>query len=824
MNRFVRIGLTILGILLVLILVVAISGSYAVKRPFPHTDGTISLPGLQDEVTIYRDSYGVPHIYASSQEDLFFAQGYTTAQDRFWQMEFSRHIGMGRISEIAGEATVSSDKFIRTVGWNRMAQAYIDYYEQEAPEFMTILDAYSAGVNAYIEENQDNMPLQFQILGLVKEPWQIEPWLPVHTVAWGVVMSDNLSGNWSYELTRARLYQELDKETVDTLIPGYPYHNRPVIAPTVDQVNQQAAQSQPGALVGIDWQAVDTSLVGIPPDMAFVGRYDPNLGSNNWVISGEHTNTGLPLLANDPHLGVQMPSIWYEVGLHAPDYHVRGFSFAGVPGVVVGHNEHIAWGVTNVGPDTQDLYIEKRNPDNPLQVEFMGSWEDMTVLEEVIKVNGGEDIVLPVYVTRHGPIINDVTENESTDQPLAFRWTAQTPSRILQSVILLNQATNFEEFRNALSYWDTPSQNIIYADKEGNIGYQMPSRVPIRKNSNGLLPVPGWTGEYEWEGFIPFDELPTLYNPERGFIVTANHAVVDEDYGHFIAYDWTDGDRGLRIENMIAEKLTNGGTINADDIAAIHFDSKSLPAETWVPLLTQLSSDDPQVQTALSYLKDWDYQERTDSVAAMLFEMFYMHLFNHVLVDEVGMDNVDAFAAKDTFMYELAADLDAVWWDDSRTPEVEAADDVMLGALADAIVWLEEHVGGDIDEWTWGKIHTITFKDAVLGASGIAPIEAIFNRGPHPLDGGSDLVNANGWLRSEPADVFIHPSMRMIIDMSDFEANQTVIPTGQSGHPYHLNYDDQTLLWLNGEYHPMLWGKDAVMVAATETLTLQPAE
>ncbi|MBE2224253.1 MAG: penicillin acylase family protein [Anaerolineae bacterium] len=822
MNRLARIGLILIGILLVFVLVIVVSGSYAVKRPFPVTKGSHNLNGLQDEVTVYRDSFGIPHIYANNQADLFFAQGYVTAQDRFWQMEFWRHIGMGRISEIAGEATIGQDKFIRTMGWNRMAQDYIDYYEQEAPEFMDVLDAYSAGVNAYIDENRDNLPLQIQILGLVNEPWEIEPWQPVHTVAWGIVMADNLSGNWSEELTRARLYQELDQETVDVLWPGYPYENRPVIAPTEDQVNLQARVKAPVDFANnIDWQTVNTTLVGQPPTTALASGYDPNIGSNNWVISGDHTDTGMPLLANDPHLSVQMPAIWYEIGLHAPDFNVRGFSFAGVPGVIIGHNEHIAWGVTNVGPDTQDLYIEKRNPDNPNQVEFMGAWEDMEIIEETIKVNGGEDVVLPVFFTRHGPVINDLVDGDLTDT-LAFRWTAQEPSRILQSVILLNRAQNFEEFREALSYWDTPSQNVVYADTEGNIGYQTPGLMPIRKNGDGRTPVPGWTGEYEWEGFVPYDELPTLYNPERGFIVTANHALVDEDYAHFLSYDWADGDRGLRIETMISDQLAVDGKISAADIAAIQFDSKSLPAETWVPLLMQLESDDPQIQAAQAYLSDWDFQERIDSVPASLFELFYARLFQNVLADEIGEENVETIEGQDIFMYELASDLESAWWDDVNTPEAETAVAIMERSLSEAITWLAENVGGDMENWTWGSLHTITFADGILGASGVAPIEAIFNRGAYPLDGGSDLVNATSWQRSEPAVVIWYPSMRMIVDMGDYEASQSVIPSGQSGHAYSPNYDDQIPLWLNGEYHPMVWSQEAVQATTINTLYLRP--
>lgn len=820
MNRFTRIGLIIGGVLLLLILVLSVSGVVMARRPFPTYAATLTLPGLKDEVNIYRDEFGVPHIYANNEDDLFFAQGYVHAQDRFWQMELWRHIGQGRVAEIAGASALEQDKFIRTIGFHRLAESYIEAYRRESPEYMGIMDAYSAGVNAYLADNRDNPSLHFTILGRVFEPWEIEPWEPVHTVAWGVVMSWDLGGNWRNELTRARLYQQIGPELTERLIPGYPYHNRPVSAPTVDQINALPAAT--GAYNGspVDWSRVNTSLIGYVPEDGFAFGSGPGIGSNNWVVGGEHTVSGLPLLANDPHLAVQLPAIWYEVGLHAPGWHVRGFSFAGVPGVVVGHNERIAWGVTNVGPDVQDLYIEKINPDNPNQYEFMGQWEDMIVIEEVIKVNGGEDVILPVRITRHGPIINEVVD-DLTD-PLALRWAAQEPSRILQAVTLLNKAQNFEEFREALRFWDIPSQNVVYADVDGNIGYQVPSYIPIRKNGDGRLPVPGWSGEYEWEGYIPFEELPALYNPPRGFIVTANHAVVDEAYPHFINYDWADGDRGLRIEQMIVARLANGGKISAADFAAIQADGYSFPAETFVPLLLEMSSDDRQVQEALDRLRGWNYEQTVDSVPAALFEIFFTRLHYNILQDEVGEENVDAIIGRDMLMYELAANLDDPLWDNVNTPERETAVAILRLSLREALDWLAEEVGGGMDNWTWGKIHTITFADAVLGASGIAPVEAIFNRGPFPVAGGLDLVNANNWRRTAPALVRANPSMRMIIDLSDFERNLAILPTGQSGHPFHPNYDDQMALWLVGEYHPMLWGRTAVESAAVNHLILRP--
>lgn len=658
MNRLSRIVIIVLGVV-VLLVAIAFAGAYFVTRKsFPITDGPLVIHGLEEEVHIYRDEYGVPHIYANNQDDLFFAQGFVHAQDRFWQMELWRHIGQGRLSEIAGEATLEQDKFIRTIGFNRMAETAVDYYQQEQPEYMALLEAYSAGVNAYINENSDNLSLHFDILGLVKEPWEIEQWKPVNTVSWGVAMAYDLGGNMSAEITRASLIQDLGKATVEQIVPSYPYDSRPVIAPTEEQTNKLNKEPEDSDKTNqetaINWQTINFDIIGQIPESGFAIGSGPMVGSNNWVVSGKYTETGLPLLADDTHLGMQMPSIWYEVGLHAPQWDVTGFSFASVPGVVIGHNDKIAWGVTNVGPDVQDTFIEKINPNNANQYEFEGEWRDMEVIEELIKVNGGEDVILEVRTTHHGPIISDIRDD--VNDVLALKWTQQEPSRILQSIMLLNQAQNYEDFREALRFWDVPSQNVIYADVEGNIAYQTPGLIPLRKNGSGEIPVPGWTGEYEWEGWIPYEELPALLNPEQGYIVTANHAVVDEAYPHFIARDWASGDRGQRIIDLIEEKTINGSKISIDDFARIQFDSKSLPAESYVPLLEGLSSDDPNVQAALERLRGWDLRETQDSVPASLFEIFYMHLIRNVLADDIGQENLEKIGihAKNIFMHDLS--------------------------------------------------------------------------------------------------------------------------------------------------------------------------
>lgn len=826
MNRIARIGLVIVGILLVVVIAAAVLVTVAVRRPFPDTDGTLTLNGLQDKVEVYRDEYGIPHIYAQNEADLFFAQGYVTAQDRFWQMEFWRHTGQGRISEIVGEATLDSDKFIRNMGWNRMAQTTADYYKNETPDYYAILEAYSAGVNAYIDAHRDELSVNQTVLGLVGEPWEIEPWTLVNTVSWGVVMSDVLSRDMFNEIHRAEQIKVLGEANVATWQPFYPYDDRPVIVPTEEMVNDLP---EIGLLLGedtavartIDWNQVNLTVMGTPPD-AFTFGAGPFVGSNNWVVSGEHTASGLPLLANDPHLEIQMPAIWYEVGLHAPGWDVTGFSFAGVPGVVIGHNDKIAWGVTNSGPDVQDLFIEKINPSNPDQYEYQGEWQAMEIIPEVIKVNGGEDVTLNVRITRHGPIINEVVDGLS--DVLAVQWAAEEPSRVLQSVILLNQAQNYDDFREALRYWDIPSQNVVYADVAGNIAYQLPGRVPIRKDGNGLVPVPGWTGEYDWDGWIPYEELPAAFNPEKGYIVTANNAIVDEDYPYFLTYYWDNGNRSQRITEML-EAAIDRGDVTAVDLARIQFDSKSLLAEKYVPLLQNLSSNDSQVQAAIERLRGWDLQEQRDSVPAALFEIFYMNLAQNTLMDDIGDAYFNEVAGVDSgtvFFLKLANEPDTIWWDDVTTTAKETREDIILQSLADMIDWFANNVGGDMNEWTWGRIHTATFVSNPLGASGVGPIESLVNRGPFPADGGRDIVNAVSWSWDEPAVVNWHPSMRMIVDMSDLDASQTVIPTGQSGHPYNAHYDDQIQLWLNGEYHPMLWSREAVEAAAVDVQILQP--
>ncbi|MDY7077924.1 MAG: penicillin acylase family protein [Chloroflexota bacterium] len=812
----------VLLVLLVVVLVVGLIGAgyvlFTVRRPWPKTDGRVRrLDGLQAEVTVIRDSWGVPHIYASNTHDLLFAQGYVHAQDRFWQMEFWRRMGSGRLSEVLGESALDTDRFLRTLGWHRTAAQELEQMDEEN---LVSLEAYAEGVNAYISTHRGRLGLEFTMLDLTGVEFEPEPWEPLHTVTWAKAMAWDLGGNRKQELLRAQIGARLGIPAVEELMPPYS-DDYPLIVPhplteaTLDAVPQVAF------------------------DALFLGQGEVSgLGSNNWVIAGERTETGMPLLANDPHLGIQMPSIWYEIGLHCepvgPDcpYNVVGVSFASTPGIIIGHNDHVAWGVTNLGPDVQDYFIERVNPENPHQYEYQGEWLDMEIIREEIMVAGEEEpVVVDVRITRHGPIINDVVGGPEEEwdfgwQPLAFSWTALQPGTLIQSILLLDQASNWEEFREALSYWDVPSQNFGYADVEGNIGYQAPGRIPIRAAGDGSSPVPGWTGEYEWEGYIPFDELPRAFNPEEGYIVTANNAVVGPDFAHFLTNDWSPGYRARRIVELIEAD----SSISLADIQVMQGNSSPVWAEDILPHLLVLpvtgtersSKEERRLAEALELLRMWDRRADRDSAGTALFESFRLHLID-LTFDELGEQLLkQARGSVNVALVSLLEDETSPWFDDVGTPDVETRDEILLLALEEAIEELTEAQGRNMDNWRWGDLHTATFENQSLGQSGIAIIEAIFNRGPVEVDGTIATVNNTGYSLNDPYTVNLVPSYRQVVDMADLSRSVSMHTTGQSGHPYHTHYDDMIDPWRNVEYHPMLWKRVDVEADAEGVLVLKP--
>jgi penicillin amidase len=575
------------------------------------------------------------------------------------------------------------------------------------------------------------------------------------------------------------------------------------------------------------------------------------IGSNSWAISGARTNTGHPLLANDPHLGIQMPSIWFQVNLHcAPQtaacpFEVGGFSFAGVPGIVIGHNDRLAWGFTNTGPDVMDLFILKINPANPNQYEYNGQWLNFETRTETILIAGSDPQELLVRVSRFGPVISetygplkDNPDPESAATPfkdqagielpenyaMALRWTALEPGSVFEAIWGFNKAQNWQEFRAATQNFVVPAQNLIYADIEGNIGYQMPGNIPIRNSGDGRLPVPGWSDEYEWSGYIPFEELPFVLNPPSGYIATANNQVPPNDYPYLVSTDWDYGFRAARIVEMIEKAPAK---IDSAYIQTMHGDSKSLNAESLIPVLLQVNLPTDLAAPRDQYLANWDYQETIDSAPAALFEAFYWNLLVATFYDEAIPENY--LPSGGSRYYEVLRVLinqpNSAWWDDKSTPnQVETRDDIFALAFAEAVKCniCTQKFGADISQWKWGELHTSTFRNGTLGQSGIAPIENLFNRGPFPTGGGESIVNATGWSVGQSFETDWLPSMRMIVDLGDLNQSLSVHTTGESGHAYHPHYIDMADLWRNIEYYPMLWEQSAILESAESHLRLRP--
>jgi penicillin amidase len=800
-----RIVLALFIVVLVLAAAAAAVRFLAIPRAFPAVEGQIRLPGLDGPVDVYRDSFGIPHLFATTEHDLYMAQGYVHAQDRFWQMEFWRRIGSGRLSEILGEATLDQDKFIRTVGWARTAAQEL---EQVGEAERAVLEAYAAGVNAYLEDNSGELGLEFTILGLIGADYEPELWTPLNTLTWAKVMAWDLGGNRSDELKRAQIAARLGTPAIAALMPGYDF-SYPVILPA------------------------SASLEAVP-ELAFAGfafGAGAEVGSNNWVVSGERTVTGAPLMANDPHLSIQMPSIWYEMGLHCEPagpgcaLNVVGASFAGVPGVVIGHNDSIAWGVTNLGPDVQDLFIERVNPEDPNQYEFAGEWRDMELIREEIRVSGQEQpVILTVRKTHHGPIINDVAGGVEAEwefgwQPLAFSWTALQPGTLVESLRLINHAQNWDEFRQALSLWDVPSQNFVYADVEGNIGYQAPGRIPIRAAGDGSMPVPGWTGQYEWIGVIPFDDLPRAFNPPEGFIATANNAVVGPDYPYLLTRDWDPGYRARRL----VELLQADDSVAVLDMQAFQRDSTPLYAQDLMHYFLALHPEDNRLAQALDLLRSWDGRAVRDSGGAALFEALRRNLVEVVFADELGEQLLNR--TREELLIAAArmmADPGAIWFDDVRTEQVEGRDQALLATLERAVGQLTNRLGRDLGKWRWGDLHTATFENQSLGQSGIWPIEQLFNRGPVEVDGSIGTLNNTAYELGGDFAVETVPSYRQVIDLQDFGRSVSMHTTGQSGHPFQPHYDDMIDAWRNFQYHPMLWSRSQIEAAAEAHLRFIP--
>nr|WTB31803.1 penicillin acylase family protein [Streptomyces sp. NBC_00830] len=886
-------------IVLVLALVAGIGyGAYwsvaTVRASYPQTNGSVKIDGLAANVDVKRDSYGIPQIYADSDTDLFRAQGFVQAQDRFWEMDVRRHMTAGRLSEMFGSGQVDTDAFLRTLGWRKIAQE--EYDTVLSADTKKNLQAYADGVNAYLKgRDGKDMSVEYAALGLTND-YKPTKWTPVDSVAWLKAMAWDLRGNMQDEIDRSLMTSRLSQKQIEDLYPAYPYDkHRPIVDqgaissvtgafdPTATSSTGVGANTVQGATEGLNTQlsSLSDTLDEIP---ALLGPNGSGIGSNSWVVSGAYTTTGKPLLANDPHLAPQLPSLWYQMGLHCRQlsatcrYDTAGYTFSGMPGVIIGHNQDIAWGFTNLGADVTDLFLEKVSGEGYL---YDGKVKPFVTRKETIKVAGGESRQITVRETNNGPLVSDRSgELEKVGQKapvtnaapdrgdgyaVALKWTALEPGHSMDAVFELDRAKDFKTFRAAAEHFEVPSQNLIYADTKGNIGYQAPGKIPVRKAGNGTMPSPGWASSYGWEkNPIPFDKLPYEYNPSRGYIVTANQAVIDgKKYPYLLTKDWGYGTRSQRINDLIESKIKGGGKISTDDMQKMQMDNTSEIAALLVPELMKINVSDKNVREAQKLLEGWDYTQEPDSAAAAYFNAVWRNILRLAFGDKLPKElrvkgecltvlpadstgpvdeqdkPVRECGQRDTDTaqpdggdrwYQVVANLmddeNNDWWKapkNRKDKATENRDELFGRAMKDARWELTAKLGKDISSWSWGRLHQLTLKNQTLGTEGPDVLQRALNRGPWNLGGGEAAVNASGWNAAGGYEVIWVPSMRMVVNVGDWDKSRWINLTGASGHAFSAHYTDQTDKWVNGELLDWSFGTNAVAKATKDTLTLKPS-
>ena len=816
----------IIGLLVILFGLVAVFGGgyflvywWMIQRPAPRLDGTFSLLGLSAPVQVLRDKFAIPHIYADSRADLFRAQGYVHAQERLWQMERQRRTARGTLAELFGDAALDADRFSRIVGFWRAAEKELPTLDDETRQ---VLDWYAEGINQFIQANPGKLAAEFNLLRTSPEPWHAIDCIATWKVfAWG------LSGNWESELIRLQLLNQLGPIRAADLEPDYP-PQAPIVLEGAGSHETTRMLSASGLLLN--------QYENVKQWFGVIGQ---GQGSNSWVLGPQRSETGKPLLCNDPHLTLQIPGIWYENQLDTPDYTVSGVSLPGIPGVVIGHNGSIAWGMTNAMVDVQDLFIERAHPDAPTRFEFEGKWEDAEVRDEVIQVRRRPEAhVERVVITRHGPLISGLLTNMGGDEdeemktvPLALQWTGHRPDTTLRAMLKLNQAQDRQAFEAALADWTTPPQTVTYADSEGHIGCMLAGRVPLRNQNLGLLPAPGWNGEHEWDAYIPIPELPKIFDPPSGVIVTANNKIAGDDYPYFLGIEHMPGWRALRIENLIAKKKRH----SSRDMVEMQLDTGSTFAEALAPWIGQFHSDDPWENTALNAVRNWNYRMDTDSEAALVFHYTVLYLLEMTFGDKIGpaYDGLlgissSPLAGANGFMSRaelrllqiLSENETSAWYMDAKSGRRRTRDQLIFEALSRAVVRIRSTVGDSALKWDWGRSHQIRYVHQ-LGSARF--LRGFFNRGPFPIGGDGTTPMQTRHAPTLPLGlVQITPSYRQIYEVGAWDKARTVTTSGQSGHPLSDHYDNQIAMFREGVYHPVSWTHEAVEEETVYRTVLEP--
>lgn len=772
------------------------------RRELPHVDGAITLNGLAAPVTVVRDKLGIPHIKAQSYEDLFFAQGFVTAQDRLWQMDASRRYAAGNLAELLGPKLLRHDRQQRYLQIRAACERAVPALD---PAQRRLLEAYARGVNQFIEGSKDRLPLEFRLLHYSPAPWRIEDSLLV-----GANMDQMLNTQYDLELKREKVIRHLNAQEIADLYPATSWRD----LPPAEQANPSAGEPEPNKQRPDSQDEEDEDQSTRTSSSALLAVFEPRAcemcvpGSNNWVVSGEHTVSGKPLLSNDMHLGHSIPDLWYEAHLTKGDgqeYDVAGVTLPGLPFVIVGHNRRIAWGFTNLGPDVQDLFFESWNADG--QVATPKGWQVPRKMHEVIHVKGQPDEAFDVIVTRHGPIITPILKGEA--RQLALQWTIYDASTLGIPFLEINSAHNWQEFRSAFSKFGGPSQNVVYADVDGHIGYQATGKIPVRASGDGLLPQSGADAGHDWTGYVPFDQLPSVYDPPSGILATANGRITPDGYPHLLANVWWAPYRTARIFHLLNE--AEGTRLKPSDMLAIQTDVTSelerFFSDRFVYAVDHAKNASPRVRQAVEIMRGWNGRMDKDSAAASIACWSRRNLMRLLLIPKMGDDFLDYdWGLSAPALENIVAHRPPRWLPQGYS----SYDDVLVAAVQKTVD--SERAPKDLKKWRWGSEFPVEVQHPVLGS--IPVLSRFSGTGSRAQSGSGSTVKQVG--------TDFGPSERMTVDFSNLDRSTLNIVIGQSGHVLSPHYKDQFAAWYGDSTFQLPFSDAAVNAAMEHRLTLQP--
>ncbi|MBL1212695.1 MAG: penicillin acylase family protein [Ignavibacteriae bacterium] len=794
MKKWVKILIASLSTIFVVIAVSIIAAYILIRQPLPNYDGAENVVGISDEVNIYRTENAVPYIIAKTEEDAAFALGYVHAQERMFQMDLMRRAAEGKLSEILGTKTIAVDKLFKTVGLYKKAVEHYSLLDENSKNILTV---YSKGINSYLAERKGNLSIEFDVLG-----YEPEQWIPEHSYVIAKLLAWELNISWWTDIAFTHLVQKLGEEKVKEIIPDFP-ENAPVIIP--NEIKRFTNLSTD--IIKADRQYRE--LFGIR---------GTHLGSNNWVVNGKMSTSGKPIIANDPHLMLGTPAKWFMAVIRSDTWNTEGFTLPGLPAVVIGKNKSIAWVVTNVMADDADFYVEEIDSSKNNYL-LDGKWQPLIKLNEEIIVKDSANVEFTISHTHRGPIVSDVYsidlgKNKKTESnaELSMRWTALDFSNDFSAILNVNKAENWDDFKDALEDFNAPGQNFVYADTLGNIGYICAAKLPKRKNDSPTFVYDGTASENDWNGFIPYRLMPTLYNPNQNYIASANNKTV-KDFPYHISNLWEPPSRIISIDSMLNSKEKH----SAEDFKSYQSNiyspfAKGITAEILSAFENVIVKDD-NLKLAIELLEKWNYEMDRFSQAPSIYSVFMQKLIQNIFLDEMGEELFEEYIFMANVPMRVVPKLlskgNSIWFDNVTTEKIENKNDIIRKSFTDALAELESNFGSKISEWQWGELHTVKFEHFFSGASSV--IDQIINIGPFPISGDGTTVSLSEYSLNKPYETVIGPSMRFIYDFAQPEKINFILPTGQSGHVMSDHYSDMTKLWLKGEYLELDLNIDSLM-------------